>query len=126
MKLQIDGTRLFAGVHTCDLVTFVMQMKSVKPEEYGQFCAGESPRLREVMKFWKGISESQLDEMAQHDCPVFRELIEPHDLLYIPAGMLVHERVTGRKISYCVRMGLMYSNGDNPKPLHHVQASYEI
>ena len=95
-------------------VTFVISVLSwfqqKGSEGYDKFCEGEMPKLTEVMSFWRGATADQLDEMGRRQCEIYRADVEPGDLMLIPAGMLIHERVFGTQINFPLKMGLLYTN----------------
>ena len=108
IRLQLQGQRKMALCHFCDLCAFLVSKK--QDEGYEKYCAGEAPKLKEVMNFWREITANHLDEMGRSQCEIFRTDIEPGDLILIPAGMLIHERVFGSQINYSLKMGLLYTN----------------
>ena len=110
--------------HFCDLCAFLVSKK--QDEGYEKYCAGEAPKLKDVMNFWREITADQLDEMGKSQCEIFRTDIEPGDLILIPAGMLIHERVFGSQINYSLKMGLLYTNLQHYRSMENYTEIYNV
>ena len=110
--------------------TFVISVLSwfqqKSSQGYDKFCEGEMPKLKEVMSFWKGVTADQLDEMGRRQCEIYRTDVEPGDLVWIPAGMLIHERVVGTQVNYSLKMGLLYTNHQYPRSVENYTDIYNV
>ena len=124
IRLQLQGQRKMAMCHSCDLCAFLVSKK--QDEAYKKHCAGEAPKLKEVMTFWREITADQLDELGRSQCEIFRTDIEPGDLILIPAGMLIHERVFGSQINYFLKMGLLYTNVQHNRSVENYTEIYNV
>ena len=110
--------------HFCDICAFLVSKKG--SEGCDKFCEGEMPKLKEVMSFWRGVTADQLDEMGRRQCEIYRSDVEPGDLMLIPAGMLIHERVVGTQVNYSLKMGLLYTNHQYQRSVENYTEIYNI